>query len=93
MSINGSSSKPTAGADDMSADIAQLSALLSEDPPANGSENEVAELLRRLNSAEGMAQGVESRLDEMLENLDNLLKTLDPEVAEPKDGNGKSLAK
>jgi hypothetical protein len=40
-------------------------------------EADVAELLQRLESADGMAKGLESRLDDILGNLDNLLVTLE----------------
>jgi hypothetical protein len=55
--------------------IAQLSSLLVQEP-AEG-ETDVAELLRTIEAADGMAQGVESKLDNMLENLDNLLASLE----------------
>jgi hypothetical protein len=62
----------------LEADIAQLSALLSE-ASAEG-DADVAELLQRIDTADGMAQGVESKLDNMLENLDNLLASLESQA-------------
>lgn len=58
-------------------DIARLSALLSQGTPAK--EADVAELLRGIETADGMAQGVEAKLDEMLNNLDQLLASLESE--------------
>jgi hypothetical protein len=63
------------GMTNLSADIAQLSSLLSQEP-AEG-DADVAELLRTIEAADGMAQGVESKLDNMLENLDSLLASLE----------------
>ena len=67
-------------------DISQLSALLSQGTPARDAD--VAELLRGIETADGMAQGVEKKLDEMLNNLDELLASLESEIttskAEPK---------
>jgi hypothetical protein len=56
----------------LSADIAQLLSLESAEGDAH-----VAELLRTIEAADGMAQGVESKLDNMLENLDSLLASLE----------------
>jgi hypothetical protein len=63
------------GENNLDADIAQLSSLLSQEPV--GRDPDVAELLRTIEAADGMAQGVESKLDTMLENLDNLLASLE----------------
>jgi hypothetical protein len=62
----------------LEADITQLSSLLSQETLDGNDEANVAELLCRLESADGMARGVESRLDIILDNLDNLLATLEP---------------
>lgn len=59
----------------MNANIAQLSSLLVQKPVEG--DTDVAELLRTIETADGMAQGVESKLDSMLENLDNLLVSLE----------------
>ncbi|KAL0951888.1 hypothetical protein HGRIS_008545 [Hohenbuehelia grisea] len=59
----------------LEADIAQLTLLLSQDPPDD--DTNIAELLARLESANGMAQGVESKLDGIIGNLDQLLSTLE----------------
>jgi hypothetical protein len=60
-------------------DITQLASFLSREP--SDQDADVAELLRRIDEADGMAEGVESKLDDMLDNLDNLLASLEPEVA------------
>ncbi|KDQ51136.1 hypothetical protein JAAARDRAFT_103360, partial [Jaapia argillacea MUCL 33604] len=41
------------------------------------SDQEVAELLRRLETADGLARGVESRLDSVIDELDGLLASLE----------------
>ncbi|KAF8808026.1 hypothetical protein BYT27DRAFT_7190118 [Phlegmacium glaucopus] len=58
-------------------DLAQtsISELLAEDPSLLGGED-VAELLQRLSSADSMAQGMESKIDSVLQNLDELLALL-----------------
>jgi len=40
-------------------------------------ERDVAELLKTLDSANGLAGGLENRLDSLLDNLDNLLAVLE----------------
>ncbi|KAJ6463745.1 hypothetical protein DFH09DRAFT_552353 [Mycena vulgaris] len=59
------------------ADIAELSELLSKDTLDDAGEASVAELLARLESADGVAKGVESKLDSLLGNLDSLLASLE----------------
>jgi hypothetical protein len=63
------------GLTNLNANIAQLSSLLVQKPVEG--DTDVAELLRTIETADGMAQGVESKLDSMLENLDNLLVSLE----------------
>jgi hypothetical protein len=62
---------------DIEAEILQISTALSSGPDqpddqALGAED-IKELLSQLNSADTLAQGVESKLDSVLENLDRLL--------------------
>lgn len=61
---------------DIEAEISQISTALSSGPDqldeGLGAED-IKELLSQLNSADSMAQGVESKLDNILENLDRLL--------------------
>ncbi|KAJ7155927.1 hypothetical protein C8R43DRAFT_1065498 [Mycena crocata] len=48
------------------ADIAELSELLSKDTLDDAGEASVAELLARLESADGVARGVEGKLDALI---------------------------
>ncbi|KAM5538331.1 hypothetical protein V8D89_007933 [Ganoderma adspersum] len=70
-SQNGTPSQPS-----LDADIALLQKLLSEDIDESNPEN-VAELLKRLEAAEGLAGGVEERLDGIMDHLDTLLTDLE----------------
>jgi hypothetical protein len=62
-------------------EVAQLTRLLAQEPTSEG-ETEIAELLQRLESADGMATGVESKLDSLLGNLDDMLASLEPSSKE-----------
>lgn len=64
----------------LEADIAQIRSFLSQEPSEGDSDSNLAELLRKMDAADGMAKGVESKLDNMLENLDQLLASLEPEA-------------
>ena len=55
-----------------------LSELLAEDPSLLGGDD-VAELLQRLSSADSMAQGMEAKIDSVLQDLDELLALLGAE--------------
>lgn len=57
-------------------EIAQLSEFVASDPALLGGED-VAELLQRLTNAETMAEGMENRIDSVLQNLDSLMGLLD----------------
>ena len=61
-------------------DLAQtsISELIAEDPSLLGGDD-VAELLQRLSSAESMAKGMESKIDSVIKDLDELLALLDAE--------------
>ena len=61
----------------LNADMALLQKLLSEDIDDSNPEN-VAELLKRFEAAEGLAGGVEERLDGIIDHLDALLGDLEP---------------
>jgi hypothetical protein len=68
----------------LESDMATLASLLTQcqDPPSEGQEHgdsQVAELLKRLTVADGVAKGVEERLDGIIENLDLLLTALEKE--------------
>ncbi|KAI0370104.1 hypothetical protein BV20DRAFT_944842 [Pilatotrama ljubarskyi] len=71
----------------LEADIALLSSLLSQN--VDESDPDVAELLRRLEAAEGIADGVESRLDGIIGHLDSLLGDLETQAS---PGQGESRA-
>ena len=62
---------------DIEAEISQISTALSSGPDQPDDQGlgaeDIKELLSQLNSADSMAQGVESKLDNILENLDRLL--------------------
>ncbi|KAF5312060.1 hypothetical protein D9619_002708 [Psilocybe cf. subviscida] len=62
--------------DGLEADIAEISELAQTNPALLGGDD-VAQLLERLSSAENVADGVESKLDSVLQNLDKLLAALD----------------
>ncbi|KAI0652736.1 hypothetical protein C8Q79DRAFT_886428, partial [Trametes meyenii] len=68
-------SHPVSQNNSLEADIALLSSLLSQN--VDESDPDVSELLRRLEAAEGIADGVESRLDGIMDHLDNLLGDLE----------------
>ena len=68
---DGTPAKPS-----IDADVALLQKLLSEDIDDSNPEN-VAELPKWLEAAEGLAGGVEERLDEIMNHLDTLLGDLE----------------
>jgi hypothetical protein len=60
------------------ADITSLSSeSLMPELLSVGEEADVVELIGRLDSADGLAKGVENRLDDLLSGLDSLLATLE----------------
>ncbi|KAF9245639.1 hypothetical protein BU15DRAFT_70709 [Melanogaster broomeanus] len=66
---------------DVEPDVGLSGSLLTESDQTPISDSELVELLAHLDNADSMARGVESRLDGILDTLDNLLAGL-----EPKDG-------
>ena len=62
----------------LEADVALLQALLVQDHNFEESDFDVVEILRRLETADGIATGLESRLDDIMGNLDSMLGALDP---------------
>ncbi|KIJ22220.1 hypothetical protein PAXINDRAFT_30873, partial [Paxillus involutus ATCC 200175] len=58
-------------------DVTLLGSLIAESDQNPTNDSELSELLARLDTADGMARGVESRLDEILGTLDNLLTSLE----------------
>ncbi|KAK7063917.1 hypothetical protein R3P38DRAFT_17374 [Favolaschia claudopus] len=79
---NGSEPDPAQVTSSIEQDIAELSELLSKDTLDDTGEASIAELLARLESADGVAKGVENKLDTLLGNLDVLLSTLEKENTE-----------
>ncbi|KAG1742720.1 uncharacterized protein EDB91DRAFT_1247527 [Suillus paluster] len=62
----------------LEADIAHLSNLVINGSLDGSNETEdLIEILARLESADGMAQGIEGRLDDILGTLDDLLTSLE----------------
>lgn len=90
--MNGTSTTPPDAANgtrSLDADIALLSSVLShsadlEERDVEGPE--LQELLKRLEAADGVAQGVESRLDNIIGNLDRMLSGLETTGEEKADG-------
>lgn len=62
----------------LESDVALLQSLLVEDPNFEESDVNVVELLRRLETADGIATGLESRLDDIMGSLDSMLGALEP---------------
>lgn len=71
-------------------DVKLLNSLLSQENLDEKEEASVAALLQRLESAEGVAAGMENKLDDLLSNLDNLLATLEPTEPRDSDKEGKA---
>lgn len=59
------------------ADVAQVTKLLAQDSLNGDDEVNIAELFKRIENADGVAQGVESKLDDLLGTLDKLLQQLE----------------
>ena len=68
----------------LQADIALLRSLLKDETPIGNDENvdelNLDELLQRLETADGIARGVEGRLDDIIDNLDGLLESLEAQA-------------
>lgn len=81
--MNGTSTTPPAAANgthSLDADIALLSSVFLQSVDLEGRDvegPELQELLKRLEAADGVAQGVESRLDDIIGNLDRMLSGLE----------------
>ena len=67
--------------DSIEPDIALLHSLLSNTDTSDDAEN-LQQLLAQLNDAEGIAKGLEGKLDDVLENLDSLLAAMEAKEAE-----------
>ncbi|KAI0931672.1 hypothetical protein AcW2_000512 [Taiwanofungus camphoratus] len=60
----------------LESDVAFLQSILNQND-VDDDQLDVAELLRRLETADGIATGVEGRLDDIMGTLDNLLNALE----------------
>lgn len=49
----------------------------SSGPTEEGAEGDIFEILKQLEAADGVAQGVESKLDKLLENLEGMIEGLE----------------
>ena len=90
---DGEASQPTTqpGGTTMTSEIAVLAAMITSSTSASESspsltEQDLARLLSQLDYANGMAKGMESKLDSILEQLDDLLGVLEPAT----EGNSKT---
>lgn len=78
----------------LDADIAMLTSLLATHSGAGDDDErdvegpELQEMLRRLESEDGVARGMESRLDEIIGSLDRMLGSLEGERAGQEDEAG-----
>jgi hypothetical protein len=61
----------------LEADIAHLNTLLNGSSDGSHETEDLTEILARLDSADGVAKGIEGRLDGILGTLDNLLSSLE----------------
>jgi hypothetical protein len=74
------SEAPSTSVESDMAKLACLLAQLPDDPPDSEADDpQVTELLLRLATADGVAKGVEERLDGIIGNLDLLITTLEKE--------------
>lgn len=76
--------------------MALLASILTqsqEDTPEDSDDPQVPELLRRLTAADGVAKGVEERLDGIIENLDLLLTALEKESEDERSSDAAVLDK
>lgn len=65
---------------DVELDITLLGSLVAESGAAPADDLELPELLAHLDSADTVATGVEAKLDEILNTLDDLLASFEPSV-------------
>lgn len=86
--ITATQSGPTDGQlpEGLKADIMLLRSLLKDDAltadPDGGDEPGLEELLKKLETADGIARGMESRLDGIIDSLDGLLESLEAQTEE-----------
>lgn len=70
----------------MERELDEVSEFVTSNPSLLGGED-VADLLQRLTNAESMAEGMENKIDNVLQNLDKLLGILDNTAAADKPNN------
>jgi len=63
----------------LSDDIEHIRWLLSQDIPEDAADQDIEALLQQLERADSIGQNVEGRIDAILETLDSLLGTLQPD--------------
>lgn len=73
--LSESSSNSSAAINGLATEIVQLESLLSQSDP--GPDDNVGELLTRLNTAEGLVEGLDNKLDDILAKLDGMISTMD----------------
>lgn len=73
--LNGGTEPPAPTS--LESDLSKLAALLSE-PNTEANEEDIATLLQKLEAANGIAAGVEDKLDGILDHLDGLLNSMEP---------------
>lgn len=86
---NGAPKQDTANT--LSAELSRLELLISgsSGDEENLGDEEVMELLRQMEEADGLASGIEDKLDGLLENLEGMLKGLEtPQTTDEKAGKG-----
>ncbi|KAG6907946.1 hypothetical protein DXG01_006804 [Tephrocybe rancida] len=74
--INGTTNTTLADLNALTTDLARLDSLLAKTELTEEEDVDVAELLKRLESAEGMAGEVEDRIDGILAKLDGLIEDI-----------------
>lgn len=75
---NGTNSSARSPSNTLASEVALLQDFPSPPPSAeDGAGSNIAALLKQLDSADGVAQGVETKLDKILSNLEGLLEVLE----------------
>jgi hypothetical protein len=74
-SVNG----PSEPVSSLSDDIENIRWLLSQDIPEDAADQDIGASLQQLERADSVGQNVEGRMDAILEKLDSLLGTLQPD--------------
>lgn len=64
----------------LESDLSKLAALLADSNNTEANEQDIAALLLKLEAANGIAEGVEGKLDGIIDHLDGLLSSLETDV-------------